>query len=79
MIDANREICGEAVGCSRRDNLITMAQRKMGNHSFQSNIEKCKSCEEASYQYYEFRASRTKQATALRQLNKEMERCQYQA
>ena len=78
MLDVNHKLCGERVGCSRRDNLLTMEQRRIGNYSFQSDIEKCESCEIASHQYFEFRALKAKQATALRQLNKEMEKCQYQ-
>ncbi|AOQ26691.1 hypothetical protein [Vibrio phage 2E1] len=72
MLDANYQICGERVGCSRRDNLLVIAQNKIGNYGFQSMMPKCQSCEEASINYLTFRNSKAKQATALRQLNKEM-------
>lgn len=72
MLDANHQICGERAGCSRRDNLLVIAQNKIGNYGFQSMMPKCQSCEEASVNYLTFRNSKAKQATALRQLNKEM-------
>lgn len=72
MVDANYQVCGERVGCSRRDNLLVIAQNKIGNYGFQPMIPRCQSCEDASAHYYDFRNAKTKQATALRQLNKEM-------
>lgn len=72
MLDANYQICDERVGCSRRDNLLVISQNKIGNYGFQSMMPKCQSCEEASNHYCHFREAKAKQATALRQLNKEM-------
>lgn len=74
MLDANKEICGERVGCSRRDNLLVIAENKLGKYGFKSMMPKCQSCSDASKHYEMFRSSRAKQATALRQLNKEMKK-----
>lgn len=72
MQEINRQICGELVGCIKRDSKLTAIERSICNFAFKSDHPVCPSCAKASEHYSLFRDAVSKKAAALRQLNHEM-------
>lgn len=71
MLDENKELCGERVGCSKRDSMLIRANIMAGKDHHE--VEFCESCRESRNHYLLYREAVSKKATALRHLNKEMQ------
>lgn len=72
MLELNKQICGEFVGCAKRDSKLMDIERLTCNFTFKSDHPVCPSCAKASEHYGRFRDVVSKKAAALRQLNHEM-------